>query len=399
MPLNKFSIARIRTIVAKGKPGIYGDGGGLWLQVTPKGSISWLFRYRSPADGRACAMGLGPLHTVTLAEAREGARRAREARLAGRDPIGERAIRSVNFDVCSAEYLKVRKIATVGWAATLNRYASPVIGATPVAAITTESVLSVLTPIWHDKPFTADRVRRYIEAVLEFATRVKRQRVGENPASWVALKHVLPSPKKIAQVEHLASLPPAELPEFMAALRSRTEIAARALELVILTASRTGDVTGQSAKPGKPAKPPLRWTDVSLDRRVWIIPEDKVGNKNFEVPLSDPVLALLRALPRDNEKVFATLGKNGMWNLLREMRPDLTVHGFRSTFSGWAKNREFNRTVVEVALKHRVAENEIEKAYSEHVTYSAGRARLMQAWADFATGGDEAKVVHLARAS
>jgi integrase len=398
MPLNKLSITKFNAIVRAGKKGITGDGGGLYLQVSKWRTASWVFRYRSPADGRARWMGLGAVHTVSLAEARDAALLARKAIKARRDPIGERTVRSVTFDVCVNEYLQVRKTATVGWAATLKRHASPRLGEMPVGAITTEAVLQVLTPIWHDKPHTAMRVRRYVETVLEFAGRVKGLRSGENPAAWTQLRHVLPSPKKVRATAHHASMAPVELPEFMAELGQREDVAARALQFLILTASRTGEITGKRAKPGADAKPPLRWSDLDLDRRTWVIPIDKVGNRNFEVPLSNAAIALLRALPREDERVFP-MGKNEMWELLGEMRPDVTVHGFRSTFAGWAKDREFADKVVEVSLKHRVHENEIEKAYSKHVTYSPARLRLMQAWGQFAMGHEEAKVLHLSRSS
>lgn len=386
MPLNKFSTARLNAVVAKGRKGVYGDGGGLWLSITKSGCASWLFRYRSPADGRARAMGLGPLHTVSLAQAREAARTAREARHAGRDPIGERAIRAMTFDACAAEYLRVRKTSVAGWAAVLKRYASPSIGALPVSAITTEHVLGILTPIWTDKTATANRLRRYLETVLEYAGRVKRQRAGENPAAWVQLKHVLPSPKKIMNVEHHASMAPVDLPAFMAELAACDDVAARALAFLILTASRTGDVTG------------LRWADIDLVRCVWTIPIDKAGNRGFEVPLSEPGVAILRALPRDGELVFG-LGKNAMWNLLGEMRPDVTVHGFRSTFRGWALERQLGLEdkdrIVEICLKHAIDRDEVKKAYGAHVRYWQARVRLMELWAQFAVGGEEAKVLHL----
>lgn len=399
MVLNKFSIADVRKIVNAGVKGRWSDGGGLCLQIGEGGGASWVFRYRS-SDGRRREMGLGPLHTVTLAAAREAARLARVTRHGGADPIRHRAVAAVTFDQCVGDYLKVRKTATVGWAAMLTRHASPHIGTMSVAAIATEDVLRALLPLWHEQPATATKLRQRIESVLEYAIRVKKLRSDANPAAWAQYKGTLPSAKKLIekQVKHLPSMHPDELPEFMSELAARDDIAARALEFLILTASRTGDITGQPAKPGKPAKPPLRWADIDLDRALWVIPEDKAGNRGFQVPLSDTAVALLRALPRMDAQVFP-MGKTAMWKLHKHMRPDVAVHGYRSTFAGWAKNREYSREVVEVAMKHKVHENDVEKAYSQHVTYSVPRARLMQAWGQFAAGAEEAKVLHLRASS
>jgi integrase len=397
MPLNKFSTTDIRIIVKAGRKGLYADGGGLWLQITASGSASWIFRYQG-GNGLRRYMGLGPLHTVTLAEARDAAMLARKTVFAGQDPIVARPVAAMTFDACVAEYLEVSTDPNVGWRSVLDRYASPILGKMPVAAITTEHILQTVSPIWRKRPFTADRVRRYIATVLEYADTVKAQRSGANPAAWSRLKSVLTAPKEFAKVEHHPSMEPDELPPFMVELAQRDDLAARALAFLILTVSRTGDITGQPAKRNKPAKPPLRWCDIDLDRRLWTIPEDKEGNTNFQVPLSEAAVALLRALPREGEQVFP-VGKNGMWNLLGEMRPDVAVHGFRSTFRGWASKRQFGiddkDLIVEVCMKHVVDNDEVKKAYGRHVTYLDPRARIMQRWGQFACGQEEAKVVHL----
>jgi integrase len=400
MPLNKFSIADVRTIVRDGRKGLYADGGGLWLQITASGSASWIFRYQG-SNGLRRYMGLGPLHTVTLAEARDAASLARKAVFAGQDPIGRRVVEAVTFDQCAKEALDDRvanKKSTVGWQTVLN-HASPFIGTMSVAAITPEDVLRALKPMWLTQTATANKLRRYIEAVLSYATHIKKLRTGENPASWSVLSVSLQSAKKLLeeQVEHYASMAPEELPEFMRALTAVDGIAARALEFLILTASRTGDIIGQKEKPHEPAKPPMRWADVDLDRALWTIPKSKGDTINFQVPLSEAAVALLRALPRKGEYVFP-MGKDHMRLALVALRPDVQVHGFRSTFSGWAKNCEFTPDLVEVALKHKVHKTAVQKAYSEHVTYLAPRARMMELWGQFACGREEAKVVHLARA-
>lgn len=403
MPLNKFSTAKVKALVAASRKGLWADGGGLWLQITKSGGASWIFRYQG-GNGLRRYMGLGPLHTVTLAAAREAARKAREARYAGADPIGtvgKRTVRESTFALCMAACLKDReagKHATAGWQPILGRYAIPVLGTMPVAAITIDDVLRVLKPIWTTKTETANKLRRYIEAVLDHATHIAHLRSGQNPASWELLEHVLKSPKKVAPAKAHPSMDPVELPEFMRELAGIDGIRARALEFLILTVCRTGDMVGA------PGKPPLRWCDIDLDRAVWTIPKDKMDNIDFQVPLAEAAVALLRALPRNDERVFPGMGDNAMWELCKSLRPDLVPHGFRSTFSGWATNRylggiDDKKTVVEVVLKHRVHKNETEKAYSKHVRYSEERARMMELWGQFACGREEATVVHLTRAS
>lgn len=404
MPLNKFTATKVNALVKAAKPGWHGDGGGLWLQTTRTGTASWIFRYRAPADGRPRVMGLGPLHTVSLGEARDAAALARKAVFAGQDPMGVRTVHAVTFAQCVRECLAERdanKQPTVGWQTILN-HVSPVLGAMSVAAIVPEDVLRALRPFWTSQPAMATKMRRYIETVLNYAAHAKHLRApGANPAAWDVLKHFgLKSAAELIEekVKHYASLLPEELPEFMRELALLDDIAARALEFLILTASRTGDLIGQKAKKHEGAKPPLCWSHIDLDRRIWTIPVDKAKNKNFEVPLSDAVVALLRALPREGERVFV-MGKDAMRLTLLALRPDVKVHGFRSTFSGWAKNRDQAEELVEAALKHKVYKTDVQKAYSEHVTRLPGRTRLMQLWAEFATGAEVHEVVHFARTS
>lgn len=398
--LNKFTATKVNALVTKAVPGWYGDGGGLTLQVTKTGTGSWIFRYRAPADGRPKVMGLGPLHIVSLAEARDAAALARKAVFAGKDPAGVRAVERVTFAQCVADCIAQRdanKLPTVGWQAILN-HAGPVLGAMSVAGIVPEDVLRAIKPFWTDRPQTAVKLRRYIETVIDYATIAKHLRApGQNPAAWEVLKcfGLRPAKELIEEkVQHHPSLLPAELPQFMRELARVDGIAARALEFMILTASRTGDLIGQKAKPHEPDKPPMLWSHIDLDRRIWTIPVDKANNKNFEVPLSDAAVALLRALPRTPERVFV-MGKDAMRDALLPLRGDVKVHGFRSTFSGWAKNRGEVDEVVEAALKHKTYKTDVQKAYDRHVTRLPERTRLMQLWAEYATGAEVHQVMHL----
>ena len=203
------------------KPGRYCDGLGLWLQVTPEITKSWLFRFM--LNGRARWMGLGPVHTVTLAEAREAARECRKMLLAGVDPIEAResvkmqarmeAARGVTFKDCAVAYIKAHETGWRNathrkqWPATLRAYVYPVIGDLSVAAIDTALVLKVLEPIWSQKPETAARVRGRIAAVLDWA-KAREYRTGDNPAQWRGhLDKLLPSRAKVARVRHHPALP------------------------------------------------------------------------------------------------------------------------------------------------------------------------------------------------
>jgi len=383
---------------AQKKPGRYGDGQGLWLQVSPAGTKSWLFRFTQ--EGKARQMGLGPVHTVSLAEARQKALECRKQLLEGADPIEARngarararvaAAKGVTFSQCAERYIAAHEIAwkndkhRAQWRSTLTTYCDPVFGTLPVAAIDTGLVLKVLEPIWSAKPETATRVRGRIETVLDWAT-VRGYRAGENPARWRGhLDKLLPSRAKVARVNHHAALPYRELPAFMEALRAREGIGARALEFAILTAARTGEVIGAT------------WAEIDLAERVWTIPAERMkGGREHRVPLTDPAVELLKALPREDGTEFVFLGGRkgqGLSNVallatLRRMdRADLTSHGFRSTFRDWAaETTTYPSEVVEMALAHAVG-SKVEAAYRRGDLFEKRRA-LMADWGRFAHAG------------
>jgi hypothetical protein len=238
--------------------GYYGDGGGLFLQVSAGGAKSWVFRFK--VDGKLREMGLGPTHTISLAEAREKALGCRKVRLDGRDPIDERkasrlaakldAAKAMTFKDCAERYIAAHKAGwrnpkhAAQWPSTLGSYVYPVFGSLPVQAVDVGLVMKALEPIWIGKPETAGRVRGRIESVLDWAA-ARGYRQGENPARWRGhLENLLPQKAKVRRVEHHAALPYVEIAEFMAALRQQEGIAARALEFAILTAARTGEVIG-----------------------------------------------------------------------------------------------------------------------------------------------------------
>jgi hypothetical protein len=245
---------KLQAVALRSLPaGMYGDGAGLWLQVTPGGGRSWLFRFTFA--GRAREMGLGPLHTVSLAEARDGALTCRKQLREGQDPIEVRKARRMaekieaarrvpSFRECAeayiaahaAEWTSARHLGA--WSATLATYVYPIFGDLPVSAIDKNLVMRALEPHWATKRESMSRLRGRIESVLAWAT-VHGYRDGDNPARWRGhLANLLARPAKKAQDEHHNALPYAALPAFMAELRARAGMPARALEFLILTAAR-----------------------------------------------------------------------------------------------------------------------------------------------------------------
>ena len=380
------------------RPGMYADGGGLYLRVTNDGTKNWVFRFM--LNGKARWMGMGALHTIGLAEARNRAAVYRMQRHDGVDPIdarrGERMqarlndAKAVTFADCAARYIAGHRAGwrsdkhAAQWQATLKNYAEPVIGRLSVQAIDTALVLKVIEPIWTEKPETAGRVRGRIEFILDWA-KARGYRAGENPARWRGhLDKVLRALSKVRHVEHHAALPYVELPGFLIALREQGGIAASALEFTILTAARTGEAIG------------ARWGEINFAEKVWIVPGTRTKSaKEHRVPLTDRTLAILdemkRPHDRDNGEGFIfpggkagrPLSNMAFLMLLRRMgRDDLTAHGFRSSFRDWAAERtNFPSEVAEMALAHVVV-NKVEAAYRRGDLFEK-RRRLMDAWAEF----------------
>lgn len=407
----KLSALKVNRIA---KSGMYSDGGGLYLQVTGDGkknvSRSWIFQFK--VRGRERQMGLGPVHTITLAEARQKATECRKLRLEGIDPIeARRATRdqaklenakAMTFKACAEKYIEAHRAgwrnAKHGdqWANTLATYAYPIFGAVPVQAVDVGLIMRVLQPIWTIKTETASRVRGRIESVLDWA-KARGYRRGDNPARWRGhLDNLLAKQSKIQKVQHHAALSYGQIGTFVANLRKQEGIAARALEFTILTAARTGETIG------------ARREEVNDDATVWTVPANrmKVDTKEHRVPLSPVATTLVkRALAsHGGEFVFPggkakkPLSNMAMAAVLDRMgRDDITVHGFRSTFRDWAAEMtSFPREVAEMALAH-VVDDKVEAAYRRGDLFEK-RRKLMEAWAAYcakpATGG---KVVSIRR--
>jgi integrase len=390
--------------------GYYGDGGGLFLQVSASGAKSWVFRFKE--FGRLREMGLGPTHTVSLAEARQKALECRRLRLDGRDPIETRkaarrqarldTAKAMTFKQCAEGYIAAHKAGwrnpkhASQWPATLGTYVYPIFGGLPVQAVDVGLVMKALEPIWTAKAETAGRVRGRIEAVLDWATS-RSYRRGENPARWRGhLENLLPKKAKVHRVEHHAALPYGQIGAFMGELRLQEGIAARALEFAILTVARSGEVIG------------TRWYEFDLAERVWTVPGERMkAGREHRVPLSDATLAILEELMKVHHgdvvfpggKAGRPISNMAMLMLLRRMgRGDLTAHGFRSTFRDWAAERTgFPAEVAEMALAHVVGDK-VEAAYRRGDLFQK-RRQLMDAWARHcATVKASATVVSIAAA-
>ena len=377
------------------KPGYHADGAGLHLCVKATGGKSWIFRYRY--GGKEREMGLGPLHTVSLAEAREKALAQRKMLLDGVDPLAAKHASEVQrklaeasvitFDTAATSYIASHRAGWKNekhaeqWTNTLTTYASPVFGSLPVADITTPLVLRVLEPIWTTKTETASRVRGRVEKILDWC-KTQGYRTGDNPAAWRGhLENLLSAPQKTKKVEHHPALPWREIGAFMQALRTMPGTAALATEFIILTNCRTSEAIE------------ARWAEIDMGEKRWTIPAARMkAAKEHTIPLSDAALAVLQRLKaetKEGEFVFPGGKKNTPLSnmaclaLLKRMgRSDLTVHGFRSSFRDWAGEATAHpREVIEHAMSHQL-KDKAEAAYQRGSLLERRRV-LMADWANY----------------
>jgi integrase len=390
---HKLNRLTARKVATETKLGLHADGAGLYLRVGRGGAKSWCLRYM--LQGKAREMGLGGLLKVSLAEARRRAAAQRLLLVDKIDPLKKReaensakkikAARSITFGQCAKAYVGSHAAGwrnakhAQQWTNTLATYVYPTFGSVAVADVDVAMIMKVLEPIWAAKPETAGRVRGRIEAVLDWA-KARGFRDGENPARWRGhLSNLLPARTKVQAVKHHAALPYPEIGAFMTDLRTREGAAAAALEFLILTAARTGEVIG------------ARRSEIDFHARIWTVPAGRMkGKREHRVPLSSAAMkALERAKVEDSEFLFLGIkAGQGLSNMAllkvleRMNRSDLTVHGFRATFKTWATERSnFPRELVEAALAH-VLEDKTEAAYQRGDILEK-RRRLMGAWAEF----------------
>jgi len=386
-----------RAIKAR-SPGLLNDGAGLYL----KDGSSWIFRYQR--NGKKRDHGLGPARDIGLAEARRLAAEARRLLIDGQDPIDERraarAARAatISFAEAGGDYVKSHSPGWRSqkhlrqWESSLATFVYPVIGEKPVNEIGVVDVLAVLTPIWADKAETADRVRNRIELILDSA-KALGFRSGENPAAWRGhLDKLLPPRSKVRAVRHFAALPYADMAEFMTALRQQPGPSSRALEFLILTAARSGEVLGAT------------WDEIDLEKKVWTLPAERTkARREQRVPLTAAALAILAEMAAIRMSDFVFPGQRGplspgmlQLTLKRMGRADITPHGFRSAFRDFAGNEtSFPREICEQALGHATGDA-VEQAYRRGDALERRRA-LMNAWAQHCEQSGRGKIIPFAR--
>lgn len=420
MPRNKKFTDK--QVAKKWPPGRYCDSEGLYLRVanTKRRTKSWVFQYVSPVTGKVRQMGLGSYgkgpDKLSLADARAKATEHRRLVSQKLDPMVEReqaavleqvaAAKSKTFGECASEYIETHKAGWTNpahiaqWHSTFNETKrgkltfpayTAVLNDVPVSEINTELVLSCLKPIWATKTESATRVQSRIATVLDWA-KAKELRVGDNPAVWRGhLAKLLPRPSKVKKVKHQRSMHYRDVHGFMQKLRLRPGVSARALEFLILTATRTGAVINAT------------WDEIDLSQRLWTVQPRRVGAKIVDdeartTILTDRAIAILKELPREenNSHVFIG-GKEGsglsdmaLLELMKELEPDpknpakpmYVTHGFRATFKTWCSDKTNHPSAVtEAALWHGLPSKLLEAYDRSEMTEK--RQRLMREWAAF----------------
>jgi integrase len=387
--VKKFNALTARTVATLKKPGRHADGGGLYLKVDPGGAKRWTFMWER--GGKQREAGLGSIHAVPLAKAREKAASYRAVLDDGGDPIedrqkariekqGKKTFGDVANDLLEDKGPGWRNAKhRAQWRMTLEFYAKPLWGL-PVDGIDTAAVLGVLRPIWNSKAETASRLRGRIEAVLD-AAKAQGLRAGENPAAWRGnLAHLLPKAAKLSARGNHAAMPYKTVAAFVAKLREREAIAARALEFLILTAARTGEVLN------------AEWSEFDRENKVWTVPAKRMkATREHRVPLSPRAVEIIESLAQVKTGAFVFPGQRldkplsnmALKMVLRRMDiQDATVHGFRSAFRDWCgEETHFPREIAEAALAHVIGDK-AERAYRRGDALEKRRA-LMSEWAVF----------------
>lgn len=373
--------------------GLHGDGDGLYLQISKKGHKSWIFRYM--INKRSRAMGLGSVDIVSLSEARIKAIECRKLLLEGIDPIEEKKSsrlaqsllnsKIITFHECAIKYIEAHRPGWKNakhadqWTNTIATYAQPTIGHLSIQDINTALIMRVLEPIWYKKAETASRLRNRIELIISWAT-VHGYRTGENPARWRGhLDKLLPKRSSVQQVKHFTALPVNEVGSFMEKLRALKGITPLGLEFQILTACRTGEVMG------------AQWHEIDFNEALWTIPALRMkAKREHRVPLSNRALEILHLLKNSTESDFIFPGRynkqlsnNAFLSLIKkQIKINITAHGFRSTFSDWASEKTgHSREVIEMSLAHTIRDA-TEAAYRRGDLLLKRRS-LMNDWGKF----------------
>lgn len=377
----KLTVRKVETLKISG---LHGDGGGLYLNVTPSGAKSWILR--TVVHGRRRDLGLGSASLVSLVEAREKARTLRKIAREGGDPDTIRKSQTPTFESAArkvhASLLPTWRNAKHAetWLATVETHAIKQFGKRPIDTIGTADVLKVLSPIWTEKHETAKRLRQRLATIFDWAKGAGHY-PHENPIN--GLKRALPVVKHRAT--HMAAMDWRDVPAFMSKLALRDDMSARTLEFLILTASRSGEARG------------ARWNEFS--ENIWTVPAERMKRGvPHRVPISKEAQAVLKKVRGlDDTFVFPSAvrardGKNRAQSvmvfksLLKRMnQTGFTIHGFRSSFRDWcSESAHVDREVAEMSLSHTTG-NEVERAYARSDLFDR-RQKLMNAWARYATG-------------
>lgn len=382
--------------VKNAKPGRHADGGGLHLLVKESGARSWVYRFMLSGKSRDIGLGAAGPDGISLSQARDARDALRLKVKAGIDPLEERQreaaealaaaqaaqVAGMTFKAVAETYIGANEGSWRNdkhrqqWKNTLATYVYPVIGELPVAEVGTAHVLQILEPIWKAKAETASRVRGRMETILD-AAKARGYREGENPARWRGhIAQILPARSRFTRGHHKA-MPYEAIPVFVGALHKREAVAALALEFTILTATRTGEVIG------------AKWDEVDLDKAIWTIPASRMkAGKEHRVPLSPRAVEILKTTQGLRKELLFPATKGGkmsgmaMAMLMRRMKVDATVHGFRSGFRDWAAEcTGYAHEVCEMALAHVIG-NKAEAAYRRGDLFDK-RRRLMDDWATY----------------
>ena len=415
--LTPIEVKRLQHTGLGNKTFAVGGVSGLLLQIKPTGTKSWILRTMIGNSRRE--LGLGPYPEITLGQARDRAREAKEQIWQGVDPIEHRRAakaaiataqkRGLTFANAVERYLSTRLTEFRNekhkkqWRSTLDKYAAPHLGNMLVSEIDVTDITRTLQPIWMEKTETASRLRGRIENVLAWAT-VSGHRKGDNPARWKGnLDAVLAKPGKISKVTHHPALSLSDSTEWFADLRGRTGMATRALEFLAMTAARSGEVRG------------ALWDEFDFDTKIWTVPAGrmKAGNEH-RIPLTDSAIELLHSIERFDGVPYVFPGMRGgplsdaslsaCMKRIHAEKPQLYIdqrsgrpavpHGLRSTFRDWSAERtEYPREMAEIALAHTVG-SDVERAYRRGDMIEKRRA-MMAAWERFLRGEASPKVIKL----
>ncbi len=379
--------------VAAAKSGRYGDGQGLWLAVAPSGAKKWVFRFTW--QGRVRETGLGSATLVTLAQAREKAHQCRLLVAQGINPVDAKraamvaAIAPPTFGILADELFASKR---PGWRSEAHatqwqssmRYAAA-LHAMPIDQIGVPDVLRILQPIWTKLPETASRVRGRIEAVLDYG-KARGLRSGENPAAWKGnLSHLLSRRPKLAQA-HFPAMQYADVPRFVASLRTQDGIAPRAVEFLILTAARRSEILG------------AHWDEIDPDQKIWTLPplRTKTGT-GHRIPLSGRACEILAGLAGKKSGALIFAGPRpgrpiSIWSMTAILPPGATLHGFRSSFRDWCgEETNYPREVAEQCLAHSTG-SAVERAYRRGDALEK-RRQLLESWSQYCGGAAAGNVV------